>query len=231
MRRRIQAGVFLLFCLSAAWPDDTHAVDVAFWAPYRVDADTYGLFTLDRKDLADTQGTAAFQSIETVGEVAFEAEGKFGGAIRLGGRGAIRAVPSKIFAGGHLAVEAWVKLDRYPAKEACVVFRPATVVPGKPYDPQVDTTKGFALLVDAEGRLHLETTNCVGKHARRSSSPAGAVPLGRWVHLAGVNDQFPISFCRLYRRRASRLRKDDRIRRRPDGRRRRGATSGTDLPG
>jgi hypothetical protein len=63
MRRRIPAAVFLLFGLSAAWPDDTHAVDVAFWAPYRVDADTYGLFPLDQKDLADTQGTATFQSL------------------------------------------------------------------------------------------------------------------------------------------------------------------------
>ena len=86
------------------------------------------------------------------------------------------AVPSKIFAGGHLAVEAWVKLDRYPAKEACLVFRPATVVPGKPYDPQVDTTKGFALLVDAQGRLHLETTNCVGKNRAGLRAPQARYP-------------------------------------------------------
>ena len=90
MHAWIRTAIFLLVCLPVASPDHAQAVDVAFWTPYRVDADTYGLFPLDRKDLTDTQGSATFQSIETVGEVAFETQGKFGGAIRLDGRGAIR---------------------------------------------------------------------------------------------------------------------------------------------
>ena len=145
MHAWIRTAILLLVCLPVASPDHAQAVDVAFWTPYRVDADTYGLFPLDRKDLTDTQGSATFQSIETVGEVAFETQGKFGGAIRLDRRGAIRAVPGKLFAGGHLAVEAWVKLDRYPHQDCQVLAagrrparrggrrsgsRGATVLPG-----------------------------------------------------------------------------------------------------
>ena len=53
-------------------------------------------------------------------------------------------------------------------------------------------------MVDAQGALHLETTNCFYGRKVRTSSPAGVVPAGRWVHVAGVSAGHPISFRRLF---------------------------------
>jgi len=198
MRRRavILLGLWFVGCVASH--SEALAIDVAFWAPYRSDAHTYALLHLDQKNLAEAEGFAKIEKVELLGDAAFDPAGKFAGALRLRGAGALRAAPAAVFPGAYLSIEAWVKLERYPEKEACLVFRPAGVGKGGPYNPDVDVTKGFALLLDAQGAFHLETTNCQYRKTVRTSSPEGVVPLGQWVHLAGVSDQFPVGFRRLY---------------------------------
>jgi hypothetical protein len=192
MRLLAPAIVALLVALAAP----AHAADTAFWKPYEPDDATYALFHFDTAELAKSEVKAA--TAEVVGQAKFEPQGRFGGCLSLNGRGAVKVVPAGAFSGGFLAIEAWVKLARYPEKEAYILHRPA-VVDNKPsFDPTADKTKGFALLVDSKGRLHLETTNLLYGRPTRTSSPEAAVPLGRWVHLAGVSDTFPTAMRRLY---------------------------------
>ncbi len=181
-------------CLSALTCVAT-ATDVAFNAPYRSDANTYLLCPFDAPDLSDSEGTAKIAKSEILGDAAVASPGKFGKSLHVHGKGAVRIVPAAGFPGGSVSIEAWIKLDRYPEKEAYIVCRPARSE--KRPAGNVDG-KGFALLVDAQGALHLETTNSTYRTKTRTSSPPGAVPLGRWVHVAGISDGFPIAFRRLY---------------------------------
>ena len=173
------------------------ATDTAFWTPYQTDDNTYALVQFDDAPLAKVEGKMT--GAEKTGDAEFAPTGKFGGALRVAGNGALKLATATIFAGGNISLEAWVKLEKYPAKEACLIYRPA-IVDGNAsvYDPKVDTTKGFALLVDAKGAFHLETVNCFYGWRTRTSSPAGVVPLNQWVHLAGVSDGFPVAFRRLF---------------------------------
>jgi hypothetical protein len=174
------------------------AVDTAYWTEYAADPKDDALFLLMpfTEDLKKAAGPVA--SVEAVGDAAHAPDGKFGGALRLGGRGALKVTPSGIFPGGHLMVEAWVRLDRYPEKQAFIVFRPGETDHHPQYDPAVDVTKGFSLAVDAKGALHLETRNCFYGSTTRTSSPPGALPPGRWVHVAAVSAGFPVSFRRIF---------------------------------
>lgn len=173
--------------------------DVAFWKEYssqKNDENVYLYLPLNDPDGKDAEGTVS--SIERVGQVSYESEGKFNRCLKLSGNGGLKCQPGNIFPGGFLAIEAWVKLDSLPEKEAAIVFRPAEVDKSAYYDPNVDVTKGFALLVDSKGALHLETTNCFYGNKTRTSSQPGVIQPGQWVHVAGVSAVFPISFRRLY---------------------------------
>jgi len=194
----IRAHILVLWLVgNALGAGALRAGDVAFWKPYQSDPHTHLLLQFE-KGLSEIEGTAKIDKVELLGDATFEDGGKFGRGLRVQGNGTLRVTPTAVFPGAYLAVEAWVKLDRYPAKEASVVFRPAVVDRSSVYDPQHDRTKGFALLIDAQGALHLETTNCYYGKTTRTSSPAGAVPLNQWVHVAGVSDAFPVAFRRLF---------------------------------
>lgn len=163
------------------------ATDVAFWNEYRPDKDdaeqTCLLLQFNAEPLA---AVGPIRSIENVGQPRLVSEGRFGTGLQLDGRSALRCVPAEVFAGGQVSIETWLRLDRYPDQEGCVVFRPALVDSDARYDPRRDRSKGFSLLVDSRGGLHLETVNTFyGRRVRTSSEP-GAVPLGRWVHVAGI---------------------------------------------
>jgi len=175
------------------------AVDTAFWEEYRADPADRDLFlqmAFEAGALLDAAGPVA--SVEMVGDAAPEPAGRFGGALRLGGRGALKVVPASVFPGGHISIEAWIRLDHLPDATAAIVFRPAVVDGDARYDPARDTTKGFALCVGPEGQLVLETRNCFYGSLTRTASPAGAVPAGRWVHVAGVSAVFPVGMRRLF---------------------------------
>ena len=187
-------SLVLLASAAAAW-----AVDVAYWSEYAVDPKDEHLFLLMAFNDGDLRKAAgAVASVEAVGDAAPAPDGKFGGALRLGGRGALKVTPSGIFPGGNLMVEAWVRLDKYPDKQAFLVFRPGETDNNPQYDPAVDVTKGFSLAVDDKGALHLETRNCFYGNTTRTSSPAGALPPGRWAHVAAVSAGFPVSFRRIF---------------------------------
>ncbi len=161
--------------------------DVAFWNEYRPDKDdaeqTYLLLQFNTEPLA---ALGPIRAVERVGQPKLANAGRFGAALQLDGHSAVRCVPTEVFVGGRVSIEAWIKLDRYPEQEGCLVFRPALVDSDARYDPQRDRSKGFSLLVDRRGGLHWETVNTFyGKRVRTSSEP-GAVPLGRWVHVAGI---------------------------------------------
>ncbi len=94
----------------------------------------------------------------------------------MDGKGAVKC-PTEIFKGDAIAIEAWVNLDRYPEKEGYVVYRPAQVGTDAHYDPKVDKTQGYALLIDHTGAFHLQITNTFYGYVNRTTSPAGIVPL------------------------------------------------------
>ena len=76
-----------------------------------------------------------------------------------------------------LSVEAWVRLDAAPAGEAVVVDRP--LVAGQ--------TGAFRLSVDKACRLKASWRNYQkGAPAMQTATDPGAVPVGRWVHVAFV---------------------------------------------
>ena len=190
--------VLLIAFVYAILGREAAATDVAFWSPYKTDANTYLLCGFDEKTLSQVEGAAKVGKVEAIGDAAFDPSGRFGGALRVGGGGSLKLIPSATFPGGNLAIEAWIRLERYPAKDAAIVCRPALVDKSGKHDPGTACTKGFTLLVDSAGALHLETVNCFYGRTTRTSSPPGAVPLNQWVHVAGVSDGFPIAFRRLY---------------------------------
>lgn len=160
----------------------------AFWKPYKPDRYTYALFHFDTEKLVGAEGKIS--SGQILGGAQFSADGKFGGALSLGGRGAVKFQPSSLFTGCRVSIEAWVKLLKYPEKEAYIVYRPAVVDRDARYNPKVDRTHGFALLVDSKGAFHLQVTNTFYGRRTRTSSPEGIVPLNEWVHLAGISTNF-----------------------------------------
>jgi hypothetical protein len=191
--RRVVRWASVCLALVAA---PASATDTAFWQPYaHANEETYALFSFDDPLLRNAEGKIA--AIDVLGEAAADPAGKFGGALRIGSKGALKATPSAIFPGGSISIEAWVKLDAYPEKEGYIVYRPAKV-DSDTSDPAVNATKGFALLIDSAGTFHLETVNPFYGRRTRTSSPAGVVPLHQWVHLAGISAEFPIGFRRLY---------------------------------
>lgn len=175
----------LACCLAAGLAAAALATQTAFWRPYEADAQTHLLLRFAPPDPVQALGETGKAAM--TGDAAAAPEGRFGGALRLGGKGGLKVEPQKPYLGGTVAIEAWLKLERYPDKTAYVVYRPAVVDSDARYDPKVDKTKGFGLFIDAQGALHLETTNLFYGKRTVTSSPPGAVPLGKWVHVAGIS--------------------------------------------
>ena len=190
--------VFLcMFFLGA--PCIIQATDVAFWNEYSEDKDprVYLLMQSNKGSLKEATGQVT--SVEVTGDATVDGNGKFGTALALGGHGAVKVTPSATFPGGFICIEAWIKIDRYPEKDVCIVFRPAEVGKSSQYDPSVNVTKGFALMIDPKGALRLETRNLLyGPRTAKTMSPEGVVPVGRWVHVAGISAVFPVGTRRLY---------------------------------
>jgi hypothetical protein len=113
------------------------ATDVAFWSEYAPDQDdqamTYLLLQLEQWPPRASGGP-----IEPIGQPGLADNGRFSKALRLDGCSALRCVTTNVFEGGHVSIEAWLRLERYPEKEACIVFRPAVVDQQPAYDPKVE---------------------------------------------------------------------------------------------
>ncbi|HPD15710.1 MAG TPA: DUF6067 family protein [Planctomycetota bacterium] len=180
-----QRRLALPCCLAASLAATALATQTAFWRPYEADAETHLLLRFDPPDPSQAIGETG--KAELVGDAAAAPEGRFSGALKLSGKGAMKVAPKKPYLGGTVAIEAWLKLERYPDRTAYIVHRPAVVDTDARYDPKVDRTKGFGLFVDAQGALHLETTNLYYGRRTVTSSPPGVVPLGKWVHVAGIS--------------------------------------------
>ncbi|MDX9868543.1 MAG: DUF6067 family protein [Kiritimatiellia bacterium] len=174
-----------LLC-AVAWAFSARATDVAFWKPYAPDTNTLALFSFDGPEPLAGAGRLVGGAGRSAGGARLEAGGKFGGALRLDGSGYV-SVPTRLFdpaavwshpVNRALSVEAWVRLERYPAADgkAYVVSRPH----------EKERTSGFALFVTADGALGLSVTGRDGQTAERRT-PAGAVPLGEWAHVAGIS--------------------------------------------
>ncbi len=174
-----------LLC-AAAWSFSARATDVAFWKPYAAETNTLALFSFDGPEPLAGAGRLVGGPGRTEGGARLEAEGKFGGALRLDGTGYV-SVPTRPFdpaavwshpVNRTLSIEAWVRLDRYPAagRSAHVVRRAHAK----------ERVSGFALFVAADGALGLSVTGRDGQTAERRSAP-GAVPVGAWTHVAGIS--------------------------------------------
>ncbi len=175
------AAAFLV-CASAA------ATDVGFWAEYKPDQsdvpNTYLLVQFNEQSWADA---VPGERRELRGKARLVEQGRFGGALQVDGQSSAVVSVTNVFEGGRVSLEAWVRLEKYPETEGYIIFRPAKVDQHASYSPEQDRSKGFALLVDASGAVHLETVNTFYGKKTRTSSAAGAVPVGRWVHLAGIS--------------------------------------------
>lgn len=172
------------------------ATETEFWQLYRAaDQATYLLVACDDDGLP--KGTASVTKVAQLGRVDFP-EGRFGRGARFDGKSALRYTTGGVFSGGYVSIEAWIKLDRYPEKRSYIVCRPARVDGDAAFDPEADVTKGFGLFVDGGGALHLEITNCGYGATILTSSRPGVVPLGKWVHVAGISANFPIAHRRLF---------------------------------
>ena len=121
------ARIALLLALTA--PTWLFATQTAFWRPYEMDEETHLLMRFDPPDLARAEGEAG--KAELTGDAAAAPEGCFGGAVKLSGKGAVKVAAKGPFRGGAVAIEAWIKLDRYPDKLAYVVCRPAEASLGR----------------------------------------------------------------------------------------------------
>ncbi|MFP4026680.1 MAG: LamG domain-containing protein [Candidatus Brocadiia bacterium] len=190
---RVTLAIFLFFLVLSS---PVFTADTAFWEPYEPDKKMYALLHFDDKELSAAEGK--IKDTKTIGDATYEQNGRFGGALRVSGSGSLRAMPSSIFPGGFISVEAWIKLEKTPQKRAYVVQRPARVDRSAKYNPQKDLSKGFSLYVDSKRALHFTTTNCGYGRTVRTSSGSGAVPVGKWVHVAGVSAVFPVKHRRIY---------------------------------
>ena len=132
------AACLALAALGAVAP--LYATDVAFWSEYAPDRDdaakTYLL--LDGNALPWKAAAGPVSAVEPIGQPARAEDGRFGAALRLDGQSGLRCTMTNVFAGGQVSLEAWVRLARYPAKEACTVFRRAVVDDDARYDPAKD---------------------------------------------------------------------------------------------
>jgi len=156
---------------------------------------TYALFHFDKQDFSDYQGK--IKNVEVKGDVKLK-EGKFGNCAEFDGKGFIEYETDEIFPGGYISMEAWIKVKKYPEDKAYIIFRPARVDKSAKYNPEVDKTKGFSLYIDSKGGLHMAITNTFYGRTTITSSPEGTIPLNKWVHIAGISANFPVSFRRLY---------------------------------
>ncbi|MCF7854945.1 MAG: LamG domain-containing protein, partial [Candidatus Pacebacteria bacterium] len=161
------------------------ATDTAFWKPYRADGNTYALLTFDEPQPLSAQGKVDGQGSLAGGAELVE-DGRFGGGLRLDGTG-YAAFSTTIFDPGAMAIhpsnhsfsiEAWIKLDRYAEnkEKALVVHRPANN----------GRSLGFSLFVMHDGALGLSVTR-VGGSEHTFISDTGTVPVGKWVHIAGIS--------------------------------------------
>lgn len=180
-------SVFLLAVTGACLliPTIATATDTAFWKPYAPDEHTYALSHFDAP--ASLSGKGKLEGAgQWVGDAAREPEGRFGGGLRVGSGGPVR-FPTKPFdpnamalheANRTLSLEGWVRLDKYPAagEKAYILFRPSNEA----------KAIGFSLFVTSEGALGTSLTPRGSRRPTVHASPADAVPLGEWTHVAGV---------------------------------------------
>jgi len=171
------------------------STQTSFWRPYKMDDFTYALFHFDKQDFSDYQGKT--KNVEVKGDVKF-VKGKFGNCAEFDGNGFIEYETSEIFPGGYISMEAWIKVKKYPEDKAYIVLRPAKVDKSAKYNPEVDKTKGFSLYIDSKGGFHMSVTNTYYGRTTTTSSPEGIIPLNKWIHIAGISANFPVSFRRLY---------------------------------
>ena len=178
------AAAALLFALGS-WRFAAFATDTAFWKPYAVDDDATVLFHFDTTNLAAADGKSA--DVCFLGTPRFDPAGKFGGAMRLDGQGGLQVMPREAMKAGPIALEAWVRLEQYPAKDAYLI--------GIPWHQ--GEAGGIAFRITAQGALILETRRIRHGETARVTSPAGAVPTNTWIHLAAVcaADDFVSLYC------------------------------------
>ncbi len=121
--------------------------------------------------VADDQAVLLLQ-----GDPASPLPGRFGkGYVFTGGDGL--TVPlEELYQSGQLSIEAWVKLTAYSPREGIILQR-------QPLELQ---SRGFSLSITPDGALRLTVTSMLGDTSVIESE-AGRVPLGQWVHLAGVS--------------------------------------------
>ncbi|MCM8804390.1 MAG: LamG domain-containing protein [Candidatus Omnitrophica bacterium] len=176
----------LLILLNSFFIPFSFCTDTSFWKQYKVDDKTYCLFHFDKDDFSDYEGK--IKSVERIGEVFFEKEGKFGPCLKLNGKGAIKYEPEEIFSGGFISIECWIKLEKYPKKNSFIIYRKGIM----------GQNKGFSLFIDTQGRIHFTTTESVRGTTTVTSTPENVISLNKWTHIAAISTVWPIARRALY---------------------------------
>jgi hypothetical protein len=184
--RKVFVVFSILILVSLIFTSLSFATQTAFWKPYTAGSHTYGLFPFNRPDFSDYSGD--IKGVKIIGNVNYYSKGKFRGCARFTGNGAIEYIPSKIYPGGTVSIEAWIKINKYPTHNAYIVYRPSELA---------TATKGFSLYIDPKGGFKIAIRNALG-YKTITSSPEGIIPLNKWVWIAGVIADWPITNKILY---------------------------------
>ncbi|MFA6567020.1 MAG: glycoside hydrolase domain-containing protein [Victivallales bacterium] len=189
---RIGISMYLLSLASGAaavdrssWPANWTETDVAFWKPYEIEANTYVLIHFDDTGLVAAEGKVSGAG-KTFGDARYIGGGKFSGAAHFDGVSFLRfpTEPLNVLKMSissvvrSLSVEAWIKMERYPAAggKSMIVCRP----------DNKGTAIGLSLFVDSEGALGMGIKGGKNPGVFFKSEP-GKVPLNEWVHVAGIS--------------------------------------------
>lgn len=179
--------VLIVLCCAGA----THG-SVRYWTPYEKGAGTVGLWPMDGTVDEIAGGIA---EVVLRGKVSW-VEGRFGKALSItSDDGAVvgklaRALEPSRNDDGNLSMEAWVYLEKAPEVQAFIVQLHAPEVKYDRRHKVDDAWKGYVLAVNPDRSVtlgYLTAGNRVmGRKVVRVSTPEGAVPTGRWVHVAAA---------------------------------------------
>ncbi len=193
--------IIFLFLISIVFVSISFATSTAFWRQYKLKPvkgyypygpkgvyyGPYGLFPLNSPNFSDYTGFIS--GVEKIGEVSYSSQGRFkGGCAVFNGKGAIKYITSKVYPSTQISIEAWIKVKQYPEDKGYIVYREPVVPGGTNY--KLNKTCGFSLYIDSQGRLNLSVTNIFYGYTITTSSPAGVIPLNKWVWVAGISGTF-----------------------------------------
>ena len=165
-----------------------------FWSEYNSslfshDPNVYALFDFDTSS-PSYPSYGNFTNVAS-SDALIEPNGRFKSALKLQGRGYVNFLPKNPLDKNDLALDAWIKLDRYPAsgKRAYIFFKAPLVDNNPLYNEVNDKSNGFSLWIDENGRIIFTVTNTFYGYTTNCTTLPATVPLGEWFHIGAIVDE------------------------------------------